>query len=219
MGRLSAAKRGYDKAHWRWRHAVFQRFPNCCMCGAPGTPSDHADHVKPISQGGARLDVNNGQRLCHTCHNSTKQSYDKTGHLRGCDEAGVPLDPKLRGRWVGAGGVEKSDSNGISLTTAALVGHYQPLRIISKFGIAFFSGHPQRRDRSAPGAPAIQSQRECLEKRHPYEAFGNSDSNRLSASAGSAPRAKCTSPGCSIMVAKSAARGTGLRASPFGVSV
>lgn len=45
------------------------RDPNCRLCGAPGQSSDHADHIVPIKQGGARFDTRNGQRLCATCHN------------------------------------------------------------------------------------------------------------------------------------------------------
>ena len=98
--RPSAARRGYGKEHWRWRAAVLRRDRNCRGCGAPGSKHDHADHIVPKSKGGAPYDVANGQRLCPTCHNGWKQSYERTGVMRGCDEAGVPLDPKARARWA-----------------------------------------------------------------------------------------------------------------------
>ena len=128
VGRLkrpSAAARGYDKDHWRWRHAVFQRDSHCRMCGAPGQPSDHADHIVPVNHGGPRLAVSNGQRLCRTCHNSVKQAQDKSGVVRGCDEHGIPLDPAVRQRW--GGGLDSSTigrqdrSAGIARTFAKVV--------------------------------------------------------------------------------------------------
>ena len=91
--RASARRRGYDKAHEKWRTRVLQAHPNCTMCGAKGTPSDHADHKIPIRQGGARFDPANGTRLCRTCHSGPKQYQDNTGKVRGCDESGHPLDP------------------------------------------------------------------------------------------------------------------------------
>jgi 5-methylcytosine-specific restriction endonuclease McrA len=33
-------------------------------------PSTEADHVIPISQGGARFDAGNGQGLCKACHSA-----------------------------------------------------------------------------------------------------------------------------------------------------
>lgn len=39
----------------------------CVDCGRIDQ-ANHADHVVPISQGGARHDVANGQTLCVRCH-------------------------------------------------------------------------------------------------------------------------------------------------------
>lgn len=70
-GRPNAAARGYcDKAHKNWRHAVLTRCNwQCVDCGTVAYGRDmHADHVVPISQGGERYDVANGQARCAACH-------------------------------------------------------------------------------------------------------------------------------------------------------
>jgi 5-methylcytosine-specific restriction endonuclease McrA len=68
-GRPNAAARGYcDKAHKRWRQAVLVRDAwQCLGCGVVAQ-SAHADHIVPVSEGGARYDVANGQTLCRSCH-------------------------------------------------------------------------------------------------------------------------------------------------------
>jgi 5-methylcytosine-specific restriction enzyme A len=70
--RPNAAARGYcSKAHRAWRLAVLTRDAwTCQRCGrvADGHREAHADHVVPISQGGERYDLANGQTLCHGCH-------------------------------------------------------------------------------------------------------------------------------------------------------
>jgi len=67
--RPNAAARGYcDKAHRRWRQAVLTRDAWACrQCGKIDN-ANHADHLLPVSHGGARYDVNNGQTLCRSCH-------------------------------------------------------------------------------------------------------------------------------------------------------
>lgn len=68
-GRPNAAQRGYcDKAHRAWRQAVLVKCNwQCVDCGKVET-SLHADHVTPISQGGERYDVGNGEARCVRCH-------------------------------------------------------------------------------------------------------------------------------------------------------
>ena len=39
----------------------------CRGCGRI-QPDAHADHIVPVSEGGARYDVANGQTLCASCH-------------------------------------------------------------------------------------------------------------------------------------------------------
>lgn len=47
----------------------------CVQCGAlPLDMSElEADHIVPISAGGARYDLDNGQTLCVTCHSRKTQ--------------------------------------------------------------------------------------------------------------------------------------------------
>jgi 5-methylcytosine-specific restriction enzyme A len=91
VDRDSARRRGYDKAHAKWRLAVLDRDPICKLCRR--YPATVADHITPIRRGGARFDPANGQGLCAPCHNGAKQSFDRTGQMRGCDELGWPIDP------------------------------------------------------------------------------------------------------------------------------
>lgn len=69
--RPNAAARGYcDKAHKAWRQAVLTKCNwQCVDCGRVAHGREmHADHVVPISQGGARYDVANGAARCVRCH-------------------------------------------------------------------------------------------------------------------------------------------------------
>ncbi len=69
--RPNAASRGYcDKAHKKWRQAVLNRCHwQCVDCGRVAYGREmHADHVVPISQGGDRYAVANGQARCSACH-------------------------------------------------------------------------------------------------------------------------------------------------------
>lgn len=58
-----------------WRKLSKQQkelHPLCCMCEREGftTPAEIADHIIPINQGGASLDINNLQSLCKKHHNA-----------------------------------------------------------------------------------------------------------------------------------------------------
>ena len=80
--RPNAAARGYcDKAHKRWRQAVLNRCAwQCVDCGRVAHGREmHADHVVPISQGGERYDVANGEARCVRCHGR------KTRHEQGAN--------------------------------------------------------------------------------------------------------------------------------------
>ena len=63
--RPSAASRGYDANHRRWRSMVLSRDPICRLCERE--PSTEADHIVPLSHGGG-WSLENGQGLCKTCH-------------------------------------------------------------------------------------------------------------------------------------------------------
>jgi 5-methylcytosine-specific restriction endonuclease McrA len=47
----------------------------CVKCGAlPLDMSElEADHIVPLTSGGAALDLENGRTLCHSCHNAKTQ--------------------------------------------------------------------------------------------------------------------------------------------------
>lgn len=69
--RGSAAARGYDRRHRRWRQRILDRDPFCVECLKEGRKvrSEVADHIVPIREGGARFAMDNGQGLCQTHHN------------------------------------------------------------------------------------------------------------------------------------------------------
>ena len=70
-GGRSADRRGYGRQHRQLREQLLREEPLCRICVAKGrvTPATIADHVKPISQGGAIHDINNLQPVCFDCHN------------------------------------------------------------------------------------------------------------------------------------------------------
>jgi 5-methylcytosine-specific restriction protein A len=65
------SKSFYNSAAWR-RLARLQlrREPLCAECFKAGRiqPAEIADHIQPIREGGARLDRENLQSLCRSCH-------------------------------------------------------------------------------------------------------------------------------------------------------
>ncbi len=55
-------------AHRTWRAAVIARAGHACQrCGRRGVRL-FADHIVELRDGGAALDVTNGQALCGACH-------------------------------------------------------------------------------------------------------------------------------------------------------
>lgn len=61
----------YNSSAWRQlRKNYIMNHPICKICNDNGILQEghHVDHIQPISQGGARLDPNNLQTLCITCH-------------------------------------------------------------------------------------------------------------------------------------------------------
>ncbi len=97
--RGSAASRGYN-ARWRKARAThLAKHPLCVRCEKEGrvTAATVVDHIVPHC-GDSKLfwDTSNWQSLCKPHHDGAKQSEEKTGRVRGCDPAGVPLDPTHR---------------------------------------------------------------------------------------------------------------------------
>jgi 5-methylcytosine-specific restriction endonuclease McrA len=54
------------------------------MCLKEGryTTATIVDHIVPIRQGGARLDINNLQSLCHSCHTIKSNEEGSSGFGR-----------------------------------------------------------------------------------------------------------------------------------------
>ncbi len=85
----------YKTARWqRLRAQQLRTEPLCRMCKAQdrvtiATVCDHIDQHK-----GDRIKFWSGpfQSLCAPHHNSTKQSEERTGRKKGCDENGWPID-------------------------------------------------------------------------------------------------------------------------------
>ncbi|MEM8783082.1 MAG: HNH endonuclease signature motif containing protein [Planctomycetota bacterium] len=80
--RGSAASRGYDADHRRWRLAVLRRDPLCVLCKREGriTPATVADHIVPIAvDPSRRLDLDNGRGLCVTCHANVTDRFKREG--------------------------------------------------------------------------------------------------------------------------------------------
>lgn len=92
--RPSAHERGYcDKAHRAWRQAVLTRDAwQCQACGrvCGDKREAHADHIVPISQGGGRYSLSNGQTLCIACHGrKTRAEQQATARARAEAAAGL----------------------------------------------------------------------------------------------------------------------------------
>ena len=70
--RSEDSKKFYNSTAWRrLAKAQLKREPLCSECMRNGRvcPAEIADHIKPIADGGARLDFDNLQSLCRACHN------------------------------------------------------------------------------------------------------------------------------------------------------
>lgn len=76
--RRSASKRGYDHQHRKMRAVQLANNPVCATPGC-GRPAVDADHIERISDGGARLDLNNLQSLCHQCHSRKTRAEGARG--------------------------------------------------------------------------------------------------------------------------------------------
>jgi 5-methylcytosine-specific restriction protein A len=73
-------KRFYNSQPWvRLRKAKLSRDPMCeaCKMGGVLVIAAVVDHIVPVREGGARLDIDNLQSLCHSCH-SRKTLRERT---------------------------------------------------------------------------------------------------------------------------------------------
>jgi len=68
--REPANERGYDAVWSKARKAYLTRTPLCERCLGSGllTPAVLVHHIKPLDQGGDRLNANNLMALCRDCH-------------------------------------------------------------------------------------------------------------------------------------------------------
>ena len=70
-----------SNAHRDWRAAVLARAGHACQhCGRCGARL-YADHIVELRDGGAALDVTNGQALCGACH-TTKTVAARAARMR-----------------------------------------------------------------------------------------------------------------------------------------
>ena len=78
--RGSPSKRGYDSSWTKFRSWFLSRNPLCEMCKKEGklTPANEVHHVKPLSEGGDRLNEANCMALCHSCHSKITAEWRNT---------------------------------------------------------------------------------------------------------------------------------------------
>jgi 5-methylcytosine-specific restriction endonuclease McrA len=72
--------RFYTSTAWRrLRQMVLDDNPLCVACFKEGVIREATivDHIKPISEGGSKLDRMNLQTLCTSCHNRKRATTDK----------------------------------------------------------------------------------------------------------------------------------------------
>ncbi|HEV2294566.1 MAG TPA: HNH endonuclease signature motif containing protein [Tepidisphaeraceae bacterium] len=83
--RPSSTDRGYDSVWRRFRAAYLARHPLCCFADDPRhrheceLSASVVDHIKPLSQGGARLDESNVRSVCALAHQRLTQNLKTTG--------------------------------------------------------------------------------------------------------------------------------------------
>jgi 5-methylcytosine-specific restriction endonuclease McrA len=87
----------YHSKQWHsLRVRQLKASPLCVMCGQLGNTvaATVVDHIKP-HRGDESLFFNpaNLQSLCKRCHDSAKQTLERSGVLIGCGADGTPLDP------------------------------------------------------------------------------------------------------------------------------
>ena len=88
-------RRLYRTRRWRdVRADQLSRHPLCTMCLPRVTAASVVDHViKDSKRTEDGFFAGPFQSLCKTHHDSTKQREERRGHVIGCDDDGVPLDP------------------------------------------------------------------------------------------------------------------------------
>ena len=85
FNRDAELNRFYKSKEWReLRRSYLDGHPLCAMCLKEGryTTATIVDHIVPIRQGGARLDINNLQSLCLSCHTIKSNEEGSSGFGR-----------------------------------------------------------------------------------------------------------------------------------------
>nr|WP_314432413.1 hypothetical protein [uncultured Brevundimonas sp.] len=88
-------RRLYRTKRWRdVRADQLSRHPLCAMCLPRVTAATVCNHVdKDAKQTEEGFFAGPFNSLCATHHDSTQQREERRGHIIGCDDDGVPLDP------------------------------------------------------------------------------------------------------------------------------
>lgn len=91
----AAYRRLYRTRRWlQERDRQLTEHPLCAMCLPRVTAATVCDHVDPRDKDDPETFFTGAkQSLCKTHHDSTKQREERRGHVIGCDDAGMPLDP------------------------------------------------------------------------------------------------------------------------------
>ena len=79
-GRRSSVERGYDGAWTKCRNAYVRQHPVCEIrqkCN--GDAVAEVDHIKPLEDGGDKLDWDNLQSACKPCHTWKTNTIDYPG--------------------------------------------------------------------------------------------------------------------------------------------
>ena len=86
----------YNYRWQRYRLQFLKSNPLCVECDKLGklTLATVVDHIQK-HEGDTTLfwDESNHQALCKHCHDSYKQTLEKSGYAKGGDMQGIPLDP------------------------------------------------------------------------------------------------------------------------------
>lgn len=71
-------------AHKAWARAVLAIARGRCQIQGPDCIgiAVHADHIKPVAEGGAEHDVRNGQGACQPCHEAKTAAETQRGRDR-----------------------------------------------------------------------------------------------------------------------------------------
>jgi 5-methylcytosine-specific restriction protein A len=91
---VTATPRTRGRRLQRIRERQLRLHPLCARCMANGfvTEATQVDHIVPLFKGGTDA-WHNLQSLCEPCHEE-KTREDMGQSIGGCDESGMPTDPR-----------------------------------------------------------------------------------------------------------------------------